>query len=156
MSLDRAHHLHKIFRTFVFGSLSAWASFDNKTAFVAPLNFPLLLTGYSKYFLLKYEDFTVLPKLVTAYIYSFFGLGEVPSNVEEWIDENTKLPSCESRNVSAVDCNKGASAGNPYSTRRNSANMANLWRSQVPEERSNAVWDACQASGVMNDLGYEL
>ncbi|CAN0191407.1 unnamed protein product [Scytosiphon promiscuus] len=110
----------------------------------------------SKYLLLKYEDFTVLPQLVTAYIYSFFGLGEVPSNVKGWIDENTKLPSCETKNVTAVDCNKDASAGNPYSTKRNSANMANLWRSQVPEERSKAVWDACQASGVMEDLGYEL
>ncbi|CAM9960046.1 unnamed protein product [Ectocarpus fasciculatus] len=44
----------------------------------------------------------------------------------------------------------------PYDTKRHSSAMADLWRQQMPEADAQAVWDACQASGVMEELGYSL
>lgn len=53
-------------------------------------------------------------------------------------------------------CNENSkqSETNPYGTRRHSAAMAGLWRSQMREEDAAAVWEMCEDSGVMEDLLY--
>lgn len=42
----------------------------------------------------------------------------------------------------------------PYETRRDSASTATLWRIQMPKEEADAVWESCEASNVMRELGY--
>ncbi|CAM9751780.1 unnamed protein product, partial [Ectocarpus sp. 12 AP-2014] len=50
--------------------------------------------------------------------------------------------------------NNQQSAKNPYGTRRHSSAMADLWRSQMPEDMAEIVWDTCQDSGVMPEMDY--
>ncbi|CAB1103308.1 unnamed protein product [Ectocarpus sp. CCAP 1310/34] len=50
--------------------------------------------------------------------------------------------------------NNQEAANNPYGTRRHSSAMADLWRSQMPEDMAEIVWDACQDSGVMSEMDY--
>lgn len=50
--------------------------------------------------------------------------------------------------------NNQQAAKNPYGTRRHSSDMADLWRSQMPEDMAEIVWDACQDSGVMPEMDY--
>lgn len=56
------------------------------------------------------------------------------------------------------DCvnQKHYSDQHPYDTKRHSSAMVDLWRQQMPKADAQAVWDACQASGVMEELGYSL
>ena len=44
----------------------------------------------------------------------------------------------------------------PYGTRRQSADMVSMWRTLMPEESAQVVWDVCQDSEVMDALGYYL
>ena len=57
-----------------------------------------------------------------------------------------------------ADCieNTHEAKRNPYGTRRQSANMASMWRTLMSEEDAQAVWDACQDSEVMRALGYHV
>ena len=43
----------------------------------------------------------------------------------------------------------------PYGTKRQSAAMVSMWRTVMPEQDAQAVWEACEDSGVMGALGYE-
>ncbi|CAB1113729.1 unnamed protein product [Ectocarpus sp. CCAP 1310/34] len=54
------------------------------------------------------------------------------------------------------DCinQKRYSDQHPYDTKRYSSAMVNLWRQQMPQADAKAVWDACQASRVMEELDY--
>lgn len=56
------------------------------------------------------------------------------------------------------DCvnQKRYSDQHPYDTKRHSSAMVDLWRQQMPRADAQAVWDACQASRVMEELGYSL
>ncbi|CAM9915438.1 unnamed protein product [Ectocarpus sp. 12 AP-2014] len=56
------------------------------------------------------------------------------------------------------DCinQKRYSDQHPYDTKRHSSAMVDLWRQQMPQADAEAVWDACQASRVMEELGYSL
>lgn len=61
-------------------------------------------------------------------------------------DGDSEEPPC--------DENSKQSEEDPYGTRRHSAAMVGLWRSQMPDEDAVAVWEACEGSGVMEDLFY--
>lgn len=50
--------------------------------------------------------------------------------------------------------NKNHSRNHPYDTKRHARDMVDLWRQQMPSDDIKAVWDACQASGVMAELRY--
>ncbi|CAN0137659.1 unnamed protein product [Ectocarpus sp. 8 AP-2014] len=56
------------------------------------------------------------------------------------------------------DCvnQKRYSDQHPYDTKRHSSAMIDLWRQQMPQADAQAVWDACQESRVMEELGYSL
>lgn len=43
-----------------------------------------------------------------------------------------------------------------YGTRRHAAAMVGLWRTQMPKEEAEAVWEGCAESGVMDVMGYSL
>ena len=43
---------------------------------------------------------------------------------------------------------------NPFGTRRQSAAMASMWRTLMPEQDAQSVWEACEESGIMDALGY--
>lgn len=57
-----------------------------------------------------------------------------------------------------VECldNEQEALQNAQGTKRDSAAMASMWRTMMPEEEARAVWEACQDSGVMAALGYYL
>lgn len=42
-----------------------------------------------------------------------------------------------------------------YGTRRHAKAMAGLWRTQMPRDEAEAVWEACRSSRVMETLGYK-
>lgn len=44
---------------------------------------------------------------------------------------------------------------NPYGTKRQSAAMVSMWRTLMSGQDAQAVWEACEESGVMDALGYE-
>lgn len=50
--------------------------------------------------------------------------------------------------------NKRHATEHPYSTKRHSQEMVDLWRQQMPTDDIKAVWEACQDSGVMDELRY--
>lgn len=52
--------------------------------------------------------------------------------------------------------NEKKSVQDPFSTKRHSSQMADLWRTQMPEQDAVAIWEACQDSNVMQELNYSL
>lgn len=67
----------------------------------------------------------------------------------------TSFGEIASRRILATsDCEREKREKSPYGTQRDSASMASLWRTQTSEEFSRAVWNACEDSGVMAELGY--
>lgn len=89
-----------------------------------------------------------------------------------WLDERRRLQTAVVGVDSHVETKGGVSQGeqseeectqnneqahkNPYGTRRHSSAMADLWRSQMPEDMTEIVWDACQDSGVMPEMDYVI
>lgn len=57
-----------------------------------------------------------------------------------------------------LECGENRREGGrgPYETRRQSTAMADMWRTQMPKVQADAVWEACEESGVMPVLGYDL
>lgn len=161
----------------------------------------------SRYMLVRYEDVARSVERAVENVYRWSGLGEVPTRVSLWIDENTRLHDCADSNnnnhndidngVLSVGANAdavtergydaqtagysgqaGGGAGkgvsshrqpspseckqktaeraswDRYGTRRHTAVMAELWRTQMPGDEAMAVWDACTDSRVMDSLGY--
>lgn len=43
-----------------------------------------------------------------------------------------------------------------YGTKRDFATIVSMWRTQMPKDEAMAVWEACEASGVMREFGYDL
>ena len=84
----------------------------------------------------------VLTRIQRRSLISVNGQVSGSSNIEE------TLPECLENTKEARH--------NPYGTRRQSANMASLWRTLMSEEDARAVWDACQESEVMDALGYYM
>lgn len=58
------------------------------------LESPVQLEGGS-YLRIRYEDFALLPQVVAELVYCWSGLGEVPSSLAAWIDDNTKMGNCQ-------------------------------------------------------------
>lgn len=59
--------------------------------------------------------------------------------------------------ASGENCgNERHSVQDPWSTRRHSSQMADLWRTQMPEQDAAAIWEACLDSGVMEELKYSF
>lgn len=48
-----------------------------------------------RYLRVRYEDVATSPELAVALIYCWSGLGPVPPSVSEWIEVNTKMPTCD-------------------------------------------------------------
>ena len=44
---------------------------------------------------------------------------------------------------------------NPFGTKRQSAVMVSMWRTLMPRQDAQAVWEACEDSGIMGTLHYE-
>lgn len=57
-----------------------------------------------------------------------------------------------------ADCNNNQKEedNSPYETKRQSSAMVDMWRTKMPKTQANAVWEACEDSGVMTALGYDL
>ncbi|CAN0397062.1 unnamed protein product, partial [Laminaria digitata] len=97
-----------------------------------------------RYLRVRYEDVATSPELAVALIYCWSGLGPVPPSVSEWIE---KLAKCLENTKEAKH--------NPYGTKRQSADMVSMWRTLMSEQDAQAVWEACEDSGVMDALGYD-
>lgn len=64
----------------------------------------------------------------------------------------------EENGPDSIECdeNQKQAANRPYDTKRNSASMVMMWRKQMPENETMAVWEACERSHVMDELGYDI
>ena len=60
------------------------------------------------------------------------------------------------RNLTDCFNNVDEAKSNPQGTKRDSATMAALWRTTIPNKDAQAIWDGCEPSGVMDALGYDL
>lgn len=147
---------------------------ENLPRFV-PLLFSLDCCS-SKYVLVRYEDVTQALQLTASFLYCALGLGDVPAAVSIWVEHNSKLTSCSkpptrrllaaadqgtsiqtvsTPTVGGEDCEQDKkSAHDKFGTKRDSASMADKWRSEATDEFSRSVWEACQDSGVMAELRY--
>ncbi|NXG41086.1 CHST1 sulfotransferase, partial [Psilopogon haemacephalus] len=99
------------------------------------LNRPLWLKG--KYMLVRYEDLARNPMKKTEEIYDFLGI-PMDSNVERWIQNNTRGDRSSSKHK--------------YGTVRNSAATAEKWRFRLSYEIVAFTQHACQQ--VLAQLGY--
>ena len=207
----------------IYDPLTAVARSDQKTT--QPDDTACTDTFF-RYLRVRYEDIATSPELAAALIYCWSGLGPVPASVSEWIDVNTKMPTCDdgahrtrylSANIEGSSfsylyaatpehpsigsddveafvradqralgapqsgaSDAGAGSGdsrrnnnesgnnltkclantkeandNPYGTKRHSAVMVSMWRTLLPREDAQAVWEACEDSGIMSTLHYE-
>ncbi|OXB61172.1 UNVERIFIED_CONTAM: hypothetical protein H355_007958 [Colinus virginianus] len=99
------------------------------------LNRPPWLKG--KYMLVRYEDLARNPMKKTEEIYDFLGI-PMDSNVERWIQNNTRGDRSSSKHK--------------YGTVRNSAATAEKWRFRLSYEIVAFTQRACQQ--VLAQLGY--
>ncbi|KAM8807176.1 CHST1 sulfotransferase, partial [Eudromia elegans] len=99
------------------------------------LNRPPWLKG--KYMLVRYEDLARNPMKKTEEIYDFLGI-PMDSNVERWIQNNTRGDRSSSKHK--------------YGTVRNSAATAEKWRFRLSYEIVAFTQRACQP--VLAQLGY--
>eukprot|EP00752_Nemacystus_decipiens_P011801 g10470.t1 len=61
------------------------------------------------------------------------------------------------RRVAEENCdNEKTSVQSPFSTKRHSSQMIDLWRTQMPEQDAVAIWEACLDSHVMEELNYSM
>lgn len=80
---------------------------------------------------------------------------------ERGVVSKTRVPAGKSdgsytgRNVSECLDNANEAATHAQGTQRESAAMPSMWRTIMPREDAQAVWDACQDSGIMDALGYD-
>ncbi|XP_068872059.1 carbohydrate sulfotransferase 1 [Aphelocoma coerulescens] len=100
------------------------------------LNRPPWLKG--KYMLVRYEDLARNPMKKTEEIYDFLGI-PMDSNVERWIQNNTRGDRSSSKHK--------------YGTVRNSAATAEKWRFRLSYEIVAFTQHACQQ--VLAQLGYK-
>ncbi|KFV54330.1 Carbohydrate sulfotransferase 1 [Gavia stellata] len=100
------------------------------------LNRPPWLKG--KYMLVRYEDLARNPMKKTEEIYDFLGI-PMDSNVERWIQNNTRGDRSSSKHK--------------YGTVRNSAATAEKWRFRLSYEIVAFPQHACQQ--VLAQLGYK-
>lgn len=100
-------------------------------------NNPELLRG--RYLRVRYEDIATDPEGWTAALYKFAGMGDVPVNVHNWIQQNTRESTSEaSRDI--------------YSTHRNSSANAQAWRHHVTFPVVKEIQKYC--GEVMEEVGY--
>ncbi|XP_041453983.1 carbohydrate sulfotransferase 1-like [Lytechinus variegatus] len=94
-----------------------------------------------RYLRIRYEDIATDPEGWTRDLYKFAGIGDVPGNVYDWIQQNTH----ESTSEDARDI---------YSTHRNSSANAQAWRHHVTFPVVSEIQNHC--GGVMEEAGYRL
>ena len=58
-------------------------------------------------------------------------------------------------NLTKCRANAKEANGHPYGTKRHSAVMVSRWRTLMPKQDAQAVWEACEDSGIMSTLHYE-
>lgn len=78
----------------------------------------------------------------------FQGIGSGPGGKKNGRHSGRNLAECLNNTTEAT--------ANPQGTKRDSASMVSTWRTLMPDEDAQAVWEGCEASGVMDALGYEL
>lgn len=111
-------------------------------------------------------------------MYSWSGLGTVPPSLVTFVDEITTMEDCGHEEDTGAHRDRrrnrnrrlggggggggrGGACGNesmgkndPFGTKRDSLEMIDLWRQQMPPNDHKAVWNACRDSGVMAELRY--
>ena len=95
-----------------------------------------------KYKLIRYEDIAYHPEQLAQEIYDFTGMGQVPKEVVQWIQNNTKeitKPDKENQNIY-------------YSTSRDASQVTEAWRYKVPLQVVLRMQDFCRET--LRDLGY--
>jgi hypothetical protein len=91
----------------------------------------------NNYLLLKYEELAMKTEETTRKIYQFIG-HEVPTNLLEWIEQNTKAKTRDST----------------YGTRRNSKETVFKWRKQMKQKDIKAITDQCIY--ILKTLDYNI
>lgn len=104
-----------------------------------------------RYLRIKYEDIAASTEHAVQVIYSWSGLGSVPTSVLSWIDINTKLSACDNgqkrtmRHLKASSMKKGMSNGKKSSYGFRDGNiegnntqygstMDGNWASRLPQD----------------------